>query len=76
VIWRTCLPVGSAGTRREIRLISGLIPRFDFADEHGGKLGLVAGVVNGSLKISRHYNVFQEFICGFPGGFCDFRYKF
>jgi hypothetical protein len=40
---------------REIGCVAGFIPGRGLADEHGGKLGLAAGVVKGLGKILWHY---------------------
>ena len=61
--------LGGDETEREVGFVGGFIPGRGFADEHGGKVGVAAGEVNGFTNILWHYKVFPEFIGDFPGFF-------
>ena len=65
--------LGGDETKGEVGFAGGFIPGRGFADEHGGKVGVAAGKLNGFTNILWHYKVFQKFIGGFPG-FSGVRY--
>lgn len=60
---------GGDETEGDVGFVGGFIPGRGFADEHGGKVGLAAGAINGFITILWHYKGFSKFIGGFPGVF-------
>jgi hypothetical protein len=58
--------LGGDETERDVGFARGFIPGRGFADEHGGKVDMAAGAVNGLSGILWHYRVFPEIPGGFP----------